>query len=43
MKRWIFSQSPVTMSAVAEECGTQVLAYFAMRRSTGSILVTVWP
>ncbi len=43
MKRWIFSQSPLTMSAVAEEWGTHVLAYLAMRRSTGSMLVTVWP
>ena len=43
MKRWIFSQSPLTISAVADECGTHVRAYFAMRRSTGSMLVTVWP
>ena len=43
MKRWIFSQSSLTMSAVAEECGTHVLAYLAIRLSTGSMFVTVWP
>src|SRR5207249_8918440 len=43
MKRWILSQSSLTMSAVAEECGTHVLAYLAIRLSTGSMFVTVWP
>src|SRR5437870_13404102 len=43
MKRWIFSQSSLTMSAVAEECGTHVLAYLAIRLRTGSMFVTVWP
>src|SRR5260370_42698944 len=43
MKRWIFSQSSLTRSAVAEECGPQVLAYLAIRLSTGSMFVTVWP
>jgi len=42
-KRCTLSQSPLTISGVAEECGTQVSAYFAMRRSTGSMFGTVWP
>src|SRR2546430_12813595 len=35
--RCTFSQSPRTISGVADECGTHVSAYFATRRSTGSM------
>ena len=36
-------QSSLTISGVAEECGTQVSAYFAIRRNTGVMSGTVWP
>ena len=39
----MIAQSPVTISAVADECGTQVEAYLAMRRRTGRIVSTAWP
>src|SRR5439155_1528965 len=41
--RCTFSQSLRTISGVADECGTHVSAYFATRRSTGSMFVTVCP